>query len=711
MINKVKVQILSLDRKYNYIKWLIVCFVIVMAFFTNLGLSYLIFKKSNPAIEKPYGMLLQGMLVLLSFFILCMLLYQYIKITKKDKALFDRMIDCRYKICGVFFLFTLIFHLNGFSLSIWDRYIHSKNSINILFGMNRDITSDIWALAIPDIFNQIENGFPLFNYDIMSNGANAILMGLPVLDITILAKPFMWGYILLGKEIGLSWHWFGKIIVLFLSSYEICNWFADEKKKISLIFAFILTCSPAVMWWLGQGIIDAVIFFQVCVALIIAYFNYHDSIVKKIMISVALFVAGCSFIFVLYPPLQVPLGFLFLIISSKIIIDEKMKLKRSDIVYISIILVGILCMLIRYLELTANDIDLLKNTVYPGTRVITGGRYRLSNLYYLFMQFLLPIKNVSIENNCEMSFFVPFIPVVLIVFPFVLKKCKKKLYWILYLYELFLISWLFIPYPEILGKVTLFSYVTENRVTIIIGLISVYLAVITLSNVNLKELYSKKVAAIIFSACLLITLFFIVKYDGGGYLAFLGKWSLMLIFIATLIWAFYYFIFIFGYKKHALAFTVIAILISGGTINPIAIGSGSLLKSELAIKVFEIEQSNPDSLWVINENFPYNNYLLNFGVKCFNAHNSYPDYNKWSKIDVHGSKKEIYNRYAHVSVEITKEKSDLELTASDAIKVTLNTQNIKDLGVKYILSKQEISQLGYKKIYTDEISGFSIYKV
>jgi hypothetical protein len=49
--------------------------------------------------------------------------------------------------------------------------------------------------------------------------------------------------------------------------------------------------------------------------------------------------------------------------------------------------------------------------------------------------------------------------------------------------------------------------------------------------------------------------------------------------------------------------------------------------------------------------------------------------------------------------------------AQDAIKVTLSAKNIEDLGVKYILSKQDISQLGYIKIYTDKISGFSIYKV
>jgi len=434
---------------------------------------------------------------------------------------------------------------------------------------------------------------------------------------------------------------------------------------------------------------------------------------KKILSQIVLFTGGTGFILTLYPPLQVPLGFLFIIVVIKLFMEFRKKITFNflDIIMTGILIIGVLLVVKRYLNLTANEMILLKDTVYPGSRIISGGEYNLQNIFYMYMQWLLPVKSASILNNCELAFFVPVLPVILFLFPFVIKKQKNIFYLVLYLYEMFLISWLFIKYPEVVGKYTLFRYVTESRLTIIIGLLSVYLTIITLTTCNIKELFSRKTAYIISLFTIIITVGTLIVYNGGGYLNFLGNLRAIPIMISLVFFAIFTVVFLFGNKRRTILLIIISIIICGATVNPLVIGSGSLLTSDIAQKIKETERIDPGSLWVINEEFPYSNYLLAFGVKSFNALNSYPDYRKWYMLDSKKEYQNIYNRYAHVSVELSEKKFAIELTAPDAIKVTLTSRNIKKLGAKYILSKDDLENMGYTKIYNDAISKFKIYKV
>lgn len=51
------------------------------------------------------------------------------------------------------------------------------------------------------------------------------------------------------------------------------------------------------------------------------------------------------------------------------------------------------------------------------------------------------------------------------------------------------------------------------------------------------------------------------------------------------------------------------------------------------------------------------------GASVINSTNTYPDLEKWSKIDEEGKYEDVYNRYAHINVEImpSKMKSKINL--------------------------------------------------
>jgi hypothetical protein len=207
----------------------------------------------------------------------------------------------------------------------------------------------------------------------------------------------------------------------------------------------------------------------------------------------------------------------------------------------------------------------------------------------------------------------------------------------------------------------------------------------------------------------LIVAFFTLRYDGGGFLNFLGVAAIVPIGMTVAYLSLFSFSFARGYKKTAMFLVCAMVVISGLTINPISIGTGSFFTSRLSKEIVKIESENPNKLWAFNAEFPYSNYLLANGIRSINTINSYPDYDKWRQIDKDRAYENIYNRYAHTGVELTNDKTDILLMAPDSIKIILNSEDAKRMDIEYIVSKTDISHFGYDLVYNDSVSGFGIY--
>ena len=76
--------------------------------------------------------------------------------------------------------------------------------------------------------------------------------------------------------------------------------------------------------------------------------------------------------------------------------------------------------------------------------------------------------------------------------------------------------------------------------------------------------------------------------------------------------------------------------------------------------------------------------------------------------------RKIYNRYAHMNIEITDKETDVELLYPDHISIKLNYKDLAKLNVKYILSKEDDFSTktfadNFEEIYNED--GMYIYKV
>ena len=78
-------------------------------------------------------------------------------------------------------------------------------------------------------------------------------------------------------------------------------------------------------------------------------------------------------------------------------------------------------------------------------------------------------------------------------------------------------------------------------------------------------------------------------------------------------------------------------------------------------------------------------------------------------IDKEKKYENVYNRYAHILIELTNEDTNFELITQDTIKLNINIEDIDILKIDYIVSQEKIDILNYYNNHEIELAGKLIY--
>ena len=162
-------------------------------------------------------------------------------------------------------------------------------------------------------------------------------------------------------------------------------------------------------------------------------------------------------------------------------------------------------------------------------------------------------------------------------------------------------------------------------------------------------------------------------------------------------------------------------LVTGTTVNPIQKGISVLTDKPLAKETQKIVKEDPENnLWITDNTIFYMpNYLLASGAKVLNSTNIYPNFNLYKTVlseeDYNNKEiRQIYNRYAHVTMEITENENRVELIYQDSIRVKLTPEKVSELGIKYIVTTRDLNTFDTEKVDFEEIyndQGVNIFKV
>lgn len=679
---------------------------IIMSLFAIIIMYFILFLviKYTSFISFSYDLLF-----ICSFVIFFIALHLVIDINK----IYEFIYKYRYLIGIILLSYITILGYNGSSIAFWNRIIQpDTDNYDVVLGIARGIRSDEWLVNTPNALSQVYNEFSNVNNTLMGISSNVTLYpSLPAFDISIICNIFNLPFLILPFENAFALMWFGKLFLIFFAWFELFMIITKKKKVYSLLGTVLVTFSAANMWWYCNNL--AILAYGPLAILIIYKFINSNKVVYKLVLSVLLAIVGLNYIFVLYPAWQVSYGYVFFCFVIWILIENKAKIRWSDLLYLILVL---LIIIIIAMIVFSNSVDIyntVTSTVYPGKRFSTGG-YGYNLLFNYFASIFFPV--ISYHNPSEMSNFLSFypVPIIMSLYLIFIKK-NKDLYLILFTICGILLSlWNYIELPNIIAKISLISFSIPERANIVVGFICVLLLIRILSIYENKEsLILKKInISIILSGFIVITTIYICYQILNNYL---NTWMIVITFI---IFIPLISLIIFNNTKTNKYLAVILIILSlymGGTVNPINKGLDVLTKKPFAKEIQKIVNEDTNKKWVVvNSHFAVPNYLVANGAKTINSVNYYPNLELWHKLDQNGDYDYIYNRYAHITITLTKNDSSFVLTENDKFNVNLNIDDIMLLDADYIVSQEDISTyenalVKFELLYEED--GMYIYKI
>ena len=106
-------------------------------------------------------------------------------------------------------------------------------------------------------------------------------------------------------------------------------------------------------------------------------------------------------------------------------------------------------------------------------------------------------------------------------------------------------------------------------------------------------------------------------------------------------------------------------------------GFSGIYEKPLSKELQKYREKDEEALWVNIGAFTNANYLGANGLKVINSTNLYPNLKLWHRIDEDREYEDIYNRYAHIEMNLTNNETTFELVQPDSFEYLLeNLRNI-----------------------------------
>ena len=619
----------------------------------------------------------------------------------------ENLLNKRWTIGGLLILFCTFFEIHGSSISVYANILEHNELSDIIFGKYRPIRSDEWLVFTPFAFSQYFTNFSLIS-DIVRGAPTNMFMtyGQAVWHPAIIFRPAQIGYLFFDTGSGLAFFWTSRLIILFLVSFEFARLFLQVDKKFSVIYAIMIAFSPLAQWWWSVNSIAEILAAGQGVVVCWKLYLEHEENRKRFLYATGFLYAAGVFIFGIYPAWQVSFGYVFLFCLIAVSFQQKNSLQslwRDKFFWIFGTLI-MLTPIIHAVYISRDMIELQMATEYPGRRFTTGGGWSLSTTLIAFFMYgadiIVPFKSMInlFTNECEAASFFTMAPLGWLMFFYLRFKLTVTI--------LFFV-WEFTNIPAWLAKFSFMSMATNNRVRSAIDFAQLIMVFRGLTLIkNFPSPFVRLVLAEVIAILSVI----------GMYHAFPEWFGIKKGFSVFAFTSLSIFLILSPMNKKNFAVLAILMLGIGATINPVNKGVDVIYKMPVGQKISEIVQQDKKSLWlVVDEGVTLNDFPIMFGAPTINSVNVYPVLERWKKLDPEEKYFKIYNRYAHIIVNLKKEPTAIMAPRADFINLDLNPADLSKLEVKYIFSRNSelenfsTSHVKIQKIFED--AGSFIYEV
>lgn len=633
---------------------------------------------------------------------------------------FELIYKYRFVLSFLLLILLVSLKISGSSMGCWKLFLGDGES-GIRLGEPRVWRSDEWGTLTPLCFRQQYNTLGAYNRYSQTLGSiltdNMLVYGQPSWDILTLFRPFYWGYLFFGSERGLSWFWCSRLIVLFLSWFELGMLITDGQKKLSVMLSICVSFAPFLQWWFAiNGLVEMLIY-GACFVLGSNYLVSHAFNPRKIAVAVGMAVCAVGYVLTFYPTWMVPVAWGFIPLFLWVIIWKfnRKVLRRVDVMPWLLIFV-ITAAGLTILAVTSWDVITAElNSVYPGNAPSSSGG---TGLWWMMKYPISLVSRFSMnELIVENSSIICFAPAGFILALWVIIKEKKKdpLLILLLGMNLFLAWYYCVGIPKWLAKILLLSFVNSNRGPQVLGFLRLTLFA---RAVALKEKAPKRwlaaLAAVISSAVPMRLALGFTKYEPGGLRYEYFDTAEKIVVVWAILAVVFYLLYRARKSKYTMAVLGVCtvVLASSIWINPVAKGVPEITKSETMQQIRDLVKEDPQAIWlVVDMAYPATNIPAMAGADCLNTTQTYPQKTRWEMLDKEGEYEDIYNRYCHIRASLGS-KTMLELVSTDYVEVILSPEDLKKLNIRYIVSTNDFDEkiaAGTTNIFTDSGIEFQKY--
>lgn len=647
------------------------------------------------------------------------------------KILYAQLYKYRYFIClGIIFL-AIAFELNNSSMDFYRRYIYkdfSNHHSDIIFGEARFIRADEFITYTTMSLSQKYNNYGYFS-DILRGTKTDMFMvyGQPVKNIVTIFRPFLLGFLFLGSAKGLSFFWIVRLVLLFLITFEFLLLITKRNKLLSLAGTFLITFAPVVQWWwTPSGIVEIIIYGELLVLLLHNFF-IQENFTKRIAVLFFITIISGSYLLVLYPAWQVPFAYIFTAIFLGVASEnyKNYKFYKKDFLPITFFAVLFFVAFAYIYSRSKETIDIITHTVYPGSRLETGGYETMecktlysavTNFFRYWGNMFLSVSSDKLQNHqCYFATFFDLFPIGIITAAFVLFKDKikdKMLMMLLCLYSFFVL-WCIVGFPKILSQITLMKVSSAYRTFVVMGYLDILILLRSLAVIKYKP--STNLAFFIgLVGSILVVLSNIAVYNEYFDIT-------KIISVAIISFILFYLILRNKINKIFIFLIFFVMFFSGILVNPIQRGTGAIDNLEITKAINKIN-TQEKGLWLVEYlGTGFINLPISQGASTFNSINTYPNFEAFKKIDKEHKYENVYNRYASIIVTLfnnTENTDKFQLLYPDAFKINITVDELLELGINYIFTGRSLesfnnNKVTFEKLYKTDTGNctFYIYKV
>ncbi|MBQ1507885.1 MAG: hypothetical protein IIZ47_00550, partial [Erysipelotrichaceae bacterium] len=366
---------------------------------------------------------------------------------------------------------------------------------------------------------------------------------------------------------------------------------------------------------------------------------------------------------------------------------EKIRFDKTTLVCTVVIILATAGIAASFIIPSMDDFRALLNTSYPGHRIATGGKWKIYDLFTHLYSVFLPYKDTNTSNNSEIATFIHFTPLFFLLLPRVLWKSKKSrnnLIGIILFVSIAVLSvFMVIGFPEWLAKITLFSYL--NRTKVVHGWLCVLYMIWFFDIAEREKISFSVIEKIAYPVLFALSYLFFVKQKAISYLTYKYLVAELLVFaVLLLLW--------FFEKRKIFTVLMIALMVfAGATVNPVRRGLSPITNHPISNLIRKSAEEDPEARWiVVNDMWPISNFVMANGAKVVSGTNFYP-VGDYDLIDQTGEYYDAYNRYSNETIELIDGEMSMDVPHTDNVVISLNPDDLKTLGVRYVISGNDVS--------------------